>query len=139
MPGSADTVAKVEVKLGTVESAVAFIKDIFLAHISNSRLKSFLCVRPNVLVTHMVLGHGRKLDLVCKTKEGIYLVKQRNNVLYLVTHLLFCHKDMSIVLSKATNTEQAVKCAGKLVAVYQTKLACTERKVAVGVRLVHIN
>ena len=139
LPGSSDTVTEMEVQFRTVECAVTFVKYIILAHIGNSSFKRFFCVFPYGFVTHMVFGHGGKLYLVGKTEEGIYLIKERNNVFDFISHLFLGHKDVSIVLSKASYAEQSVQSTGKLVSVYQTKLACTQGQITVRMRLVHIN
>ena len=69
--------------------------------------------------------------MIGQTEHGIYLVKQADNALYLVLHLIPCHEDMRVILSEAAHAEQTVERAGQLVAVNQSELAHSQWQVAV--------
>ena len=79
----------------------------------------------------MILWHGGKLDLIFEAEGRIYLVKQTDDILYLVLHLIPSHEDMSIILSKAADAEESVQCTGELMTVYKTKLADAVREITV--------
>ena len=70
--------------------------------------------------------------MIFEAKKLIYTVDQSGNALDLVTDLLRRHKDMSIILSKAAHTHQAVKLTGFFVTVNQSKLSHSQRKISVG-------
>lgn len=53
--------------------------------------------------------------------------------------LVAAHKDVRVVLSEATNSEQAVKRALKLVTVHEPQFAHSHRKLFVAVRLGAVN
>ena len=128
-----------EVELRAVECAVALVDDILLAHLGDGFLECVLRKLPVGLVAHMVVGHGGKLYLIRQTEQRIDLVKELDNALYLVLHLIPSHEDVCIVLREAADTEQAVQSAGQLMAVDKAELAHTKRQVTVGVRLGLIN
>ena len=132
LPRSSETVGEMEVELRTVESAVAFVYDIILTHFRYSLFERLSCKVPVLNIAHMILGHCRYFNLICQTEYGVNLVKQSYNVFDLVLHLIPCHKDMSVVLCKATDAEESVKCAGKLVTVYNAEFAHTEGKITIG-------
>ena len=131
LPRSAETVGKVEVELRTVECAVTFVYDIILTHFRYSLFERFRCKVPVLDIAHMVFGHCRYFNLIRQTEYGVNLVKQSYNVFDLVLHLIPSHKDMSVVLCKATDAEESVKCAGKFVTVYNAEFAHTEGKITI--------
>ena len=139
LPCASQRVLKVEVELRAVEGSVALVDDIALAHLGDGFLKGVLGKLPVGLVAHVILGHGGKLDLVWQAEERIHLVKELDNALNLVLHLVPCHEDMRVVLSEASYAEQAVQRAGQLVAVNYAQLAHTQGQITVGVRLGLIN
>ena len=135
LPGSSKAVLNVEVQLGTVEGAVALVNVIGLSDAGNGIRKSGGGNVPILHRTDVILGHGGKLDLIGQTEQRVNLVKQLGDADDLVLDLLGGKKDMGIVLCEATNTEQTVKRARKLMAVYAAQLAVTQRQLTVGVRL----
>ena len=139
LPGTAEGVLKVEVEFRTVECAVALVYDILLAHLGDGFLEGVLGKLPVSLVAHMVVGHGGKLYLIGQSEERINLVKELDDSLNFVLHLIPGHEDMCVVLREAAYTEQAVQCAGQLVTVDKAQLADTHRQVTVGVRLGLVN
>ncbi len=62
-----------------------------------------------------------------------------DNALDLICDLIRAHKDMRIVLRKAADTEQAVKCAAELVPVHNAQLTDPQGQlpIAVGLRTVY--
>ena len=128
-----------EVELRTVKRAVALVDDILLAHLSDGFLEGVLRKLPVGLVAHVVVGHGGKLDLIRQAEQRIDLVKELDNALNLVLHLIPSHEDVRIVLCEAADTEQAVQSAGQLVAVDKAELSHAKRQVAIGVRLGLVN
>ena len=53
----------------------------------------------------MIVGHGGQLYLIGQTEEGVDLVEEADDVLYLVLHLIPGHEDMRVVLSEAADAE----------------------------------
>ena len=139
LPGTAKGVGQMEVQLGAVEGAVAFVYHIGLAHVLDGALEGLGGKVPGFLFADVILGHGGNLDLVLEAEGGIYLVKEANYVLDLFLHLIPGHEDMGIVLGEAAHAEQAVESAGKLVTVYQAQLSHAQGQVAVGVGLSLVN
>ena len=124
-----------EVQLRAVERAVALVDNVALAHLGDGFLQRLLRELPILLVAHMIVGHGGQLYLIGQAEEGVDLVEEADDVLYLVLHLIPGHKDMRVVLSEAADAEQAVQRTGQLMAVHQTQLTHAQRQVTVGVRL----
>ena len=106
-----------------------------LAHLFHSSLQSLGSEVPILLVAHVVLGHGGDLDLIAQAEYGVNFVKEFDNVLDLVLHLIPGHEDVSIVLGEAADTEQTVESAGQLMTVDKTQFTHAQRQVTVGVGL----
>ena len=77
--------------------------------------------------------------MIFESEQGIYLVDQTCYVLDLITDLLRSHEDMGIILCETAYTHESVKLTGFLMAVNDTELTHTERKVTVGTRLGSVN
>ena len=131
LPCSAERIGQMEVELRSVECAVALVDDKVLAHLGDRRFESLGREIPVFLVAHVILGHGRDFDLIGQTEHGIDLIKQADNALYLVLHLIPCHEDMRVILSEAAHAEQTMERTGQLVAVNQSELAHSQGQVAV--------
>ena len=94
-----------EVKLGAVKGAVALVYDVALAHMLYSLLEGIGGKIPGFLIADMILRHGANFDLIGQAEGGVNFVKQTNDVLYLMLHLVPGHEDVGIVLSEAADAE----------------------------------
>ena len=139
LPGPAQGVGQVEVQLGAVEGAVAGVEDEVLAHLLDGGLEGLLRKVPDLLIAHVVLGHGGQLDLVGQAEGGVDLIEDLHHALDLVLHLVGGHEDVGIVLGEAPHPEQAVEGAGHLVPVDQAQLCHAQGEVPVGVGFVFIH
>ena len=82
----------------------------------------------------MIFGHSRNFDLITQAKHRIDLIKKLDDLLDLIAHLLPCHKNVGVILCETPYPKQTVKRSREFVAVNQTQLTDTQRKLLVRVR-----
>ena len=128
-----------EIQLRAVERAVTLVDLVSAAQLLDGLAQGIRGRLPVLQLTDVVLGHGRKLDVVLKAEQGIHLVDELYHTLYLVLHLLRRHEDMRVVLCKAAHAHQAMQRTGQLVPVHKAQLTHTQGQVpvAVGLRFVY--
>ena len=77
--------------------------------------------------------------MISKSKFLIYFINQFYDFLDFIFNLRLCHKDMGIVLCKASYTHQSMKLSGLFVTVHKAKFPKTKWKFFVRTRLHLIN
>lgn len=135
LPGAAERVLQVEVDLGPVEGTVALVDLVVHVQLLQSGAQALLGASPVLVRTHGVLRAGGKLNVVLKAKLLVHGVDEVDHAHDLVGQLVGTHKQVGVVLVKATHAEQAVQGAAQLVAVHQANLAGANGQLAVRVRL----
>ena len=124
-----------EVDLGAVEGAVALVDLVVHTQLLQSGAQALFGASPVLVRTHGVLGAGGKLNVILKAKLLVHGVDEVDHTHDLVGQLVGTHKQVGVVLVKATHAEQTVQGAAQLVAVHQANLAGADGQLAVGVRL----
>ena len=139
LPGTAQAVGEVEVDLGAVESAVAFVDHVIHAQIIQSALQAVGSQLPHLIGADGILGAGGKLHMILEAKAAVHFVDQVVHALDLVADLLGGHEDVGVILSEAAHAHEAVQGAALLVTVHQTQLAGADGQVAVAPQLAHVD
>ena len=139
LPGTTQAIGQVEVQLGAVECAVALVDLKVIAKLSNGVPQGLGSNIPVLLGAHRVLRLGGQFNVILKAKGAVHTVDQLYHALDFVLDLLPGHKDVGIVLGKATHPHQPMQCAGQLMPVHNAQLAHTQRQILVGVHFVLIH
>ena len=108
LPRTAKAVGQMEVNLRTVESAVALVDHVLNAHRLKCVTKALLSALPILIRTHRILWARRKLNTIWEAKLCIVSSNKVRCVRNLLSDLIRTNKEVCIVLSKLTNTEQSV-------------------------------
>ena len=139
LPCSANAVFQVEVDFRSVKCAVAFVDFVVLAQNIQCTFQCVGCRLPLLVGTHAVFRTCGKFQLVLESEHLVEFVYQTYNAFDFFLYLVRSHEDVSIVLSKATNTHKSVQRTGKFVTVNKSKFRHTLGQVTVTVRfaLVH--
>ena len=109
LPCSSDGVLKMEVDLRSVECSVTFVYNIVDSHIFKGASKAVCCLLPSFIASHAVLRTCRKLNMIFESEKFIYAVDKVYYALDLISYLVLCHKDMSIVLCEASNSHKTME------------------------------
>ena len=139
LPSTADGVGQMEVNLRTIESTVTFVDYVIKTTILQRISQTLGCQLPGSVIAHGIFRTGRQFCMIFQTEGCINLVKQTDYILNLATNLAGHHKDMRIILSKATYTEQSVQSTAELMTVYKTKFTGTDRQFLIGMRMQLVN
>lgn len=123
LPGSSQGVSQVEVNLGAVECAVAFIDDVIHSHVLKGLLQTVCCHLPILVGTHGILRSGGQLYEILEAELAVNLVNQLCYALDFILDLVVSHKDMGIILREAAHTHQSMKLSALFMAVNQSQLA----------------
>ena len=134
LPGPAKAVLQMEVNLRAIESAVALVNHIFFVQLLQGSNQAVGGDFPIFVASDVIFRHGGQFHMVFKAKHRINVVNELCYTDNLILNLLFGHKDMSIVLSKAAYPHQAVQRAGQLMPVYEAQFPHPQRQVTVGMR-----
>ena len=139
LPSSSETVRKVEVKLRSVKCTVTLIYFEIVAKLRNRVTQGVRCDLPVLIASHGIFRLGGKFDVILKAERVVDLVNKFNNAFDLVLYLFARHKDMRVILRKASHAHKSVKRAGKLVAVNKSEFSNSERQVFIRMHLCFIN
>ena len=139
LPGSSQGIRQMEVDLGSVERAVAFIDHIILSGLIQRLTQGLRRQFPILIASHAVFGSGGQLHMIREAETAVDLVDQAHYALDLVLDLLPGHENMRIVLGEAAHAHQAVQLAGLFMTVHQSQLADPKRQVTVGTGLGFVN
>ena len=131
LPCSSNRIFQMEINLRTIECSVSFIYRIGQTQIIQSTLKCCSRHIPIFVTSHGILRPCGKFYMIFKSKQLVYFIDQLCNAFDLVTDLLRHHKDMGIILCKATYTHQAMKLTGFLMTMDKTKLTHTQWQIPV--------
>ena len=128
-----------EVNLRTVERTVAFVDNVLNAHRLKRIAQTLLSALPILVRTHRILWARRKLNAVWEAKLCIVSGNEVRRIRDLLSNLIRADKEVCVVLSKLTNTEQAVQSTLHLVTVIKTSLSQLHRKIPIRTWLGLIN
>ena len=120
-----------EVNLRTVESAVALVDNVLNTHRLKCVTKALLSALPILIRTHRILWARRKLNAVWEAKLCIVSGNEVRCIRDLLSNLIRADKEVCVVLSKLTNTEQTVQSALHLITVIKTSLSQLHRKIPI--------
>ena len=139
LPRTAKAIGQMEVNLRTVESAITLVDHIIDTHRLKCITQALLSALPILIRTHGILWACRKLYTVWEAKLCIVSGNEVRCIRDLLSNLIRADKEVCIVLSKLTNTEQAVQSALHLVTVIKTSLSQLHRKIPIRTWLGLIN
>ena len=133
LPRTANGITQMEVNLRTVERAVTFVDNVLEAAVFQRIAQGVRSIFPDFIRTHGVLRTRGKFCRVLQTKRAVHFIKEVNRVLDFFLNLSRRDEKMRIVLRKVADTEQAVECTGKLMAVNKTQFTQTQWQVTIAV------
>lgn len=139
LPRSAERVFEVEVDFRTVERAVALVYRVRKTEFVERGDKSLRSRLPVLVAAHTVFGAGGKFDRILESEFSVDLVDKVNDSDDLVGDLLARHKDMCVVLRKATNAEKPVERTFEFVTMNESEFAHSHRKFAITMGLGAVN
>ena len=139
LPRTAEAVGQMEVNLRTVESAIALVDHVLNAHRLKCVTKALFSALPILIRTHGILWACRKLNAVWEAKLCIVSGNEVRCIRDLLSNLIRADKEVCVVLSKLTNTEQTVQSTLHLVTVIKTSLSQLHRKIPIRTWLGLIN
>ena len=128
-----------EVNLRTVESAIALVDHVLNAHRLKCITQALLGALPILIRTHRILWARRKLNAVWEAKLCIVSSDEVRCIRDLLSNLIRADKEVCIVLSKLTDTEQTVQSTLHLITVIKTSLSQLHRKIPIRTWLGLIN
>ena len=128
-----------EVNLRTIERTITLVNDVLNAHGIKCILKALLSALPILIRTHRILWARRKLNAVWEAKLCIVSGNEVRCIRDLLSNLIRADKEMCIVLSKLTNSEQTVQGTLHLITVIKTSLSQLHRKIPIRTWLGLIN
>ena len=120
-----------EVNLWTVESAIALVDNVLNAHRLKCITQALLSALPVLVRTHRILWARRKLNAVWEAKLCIVCGNEVRCIRDLLSNLIRADKEVCVVLSKLTNTEQTVQSTLHLITVIKTSLSQLHRKIPI--------
>ena len=139
LPRSAEAVGQMEVNLRTVERTVALVDHVLNAHRLKCVTKALLSALPILIRTHRILWARRELNAVWEAKLCIVSSDEVRCIRDLLSNLIRADKEVCVVLSKLTNTEQTVQGTLHLITVIKTSLSQLHRKIPIRTWLGLIN
>ncbi len=122
-----------KINFGPVKSAVPLIDLIIQALYLQCLFQCIGCPVPILRAAHGILRLCGKLHVISEAKHLVKIVHQINDTDDLIPDLLRKHKDMSIILGKATNPHQAMEGTGQLMTVDQPQLCHSYRQIPIAV------
>ena len=135
LPGPANRILKMEINLGTIECPIPFVYHIVQSQLIQCASQGICSHLPILIASHAVLGTGRKLYMILKSKQAINLVNQPCHTLNLILNLIRSHKDMCVILRKTAHTHQPVELSWFLMPVNHSQFPQTQRQVTIRTRL----
>ena len=144
LPTTTDGILYHEVELRTIEGSLAnlltSLKTLLLASLADSILALFPnLIRTDILLCILRIAERNLCLVVLETEDLEYLQDYIDYILELRLHLIRTNEDVSIILSKCTNTSQTMELTALLIAEYGTELSDTQRKVLVRTRLTSVD
>ena len=139
LPRATKAIGQMEVNLRTVERTVAFVDHVLNAHRLKCITQALLSALPILIRTHRILWTCRKLNAVWEAKLCIVCGNEVRCIRDLLSNLIRADKEVCVVLSKLTNTEQTVQSTLHLVTVIKTSLSQLHRKIPIRTWLGLIN
>ena len=139
LPRPSNRILQMEINFRPIKCTVAFIYNISKAQFIQRASQAFCCHLPVFIASHAVFWSCRKLYMIFESELRIYFINQSCNTFDFVTDLILRHKNMRIILCKTAHTHQTMKLSWFLMAVYQSQLSHTHRKILVRARfyLIH--
>ena len=139
LPRATKAVGQMEVNLWTVESAIALVDHVIDAHRLKCIAQALFSALPILIRTHRILWARRKLNAVWEAKLCIVCGNKVRCIRDLLSNLIRADKEVCIVLSKLTDTEQTVQSTLHLITVIKTSLSQLHRKIPIRTWLGLIN
>ena len=139
LPRTTKAVGQMEVNLRTIESTVALVDHVIDTHGIKCVTKALLSALPILVRTHRILWARRKLNAVWEAKLCIVSGNEVRCIRDLLSNLIRADKEVCVVLSKLTNTEQTVQSTLHLITVIKTSLSQLHRKIPIRTWLGLIN
>ena len=137
LPLSSESVLDLQVDLGTVESAVAFV-DLVTAlavFLVEDLLQNRFRVVPELDVTHEVLRSCGELCSVGDAEGLVDLVRDAEDIVDLSLDHVLCDKGVIVVLTEFLHSEKSVQLTGLLLSVEHVILGIADRQFLVGAGL----
>ena len=133
LPLAADCITYIDINFGPIERSIALFDRI----VDTMSMKRFSqcrsCLLPDLVATHgfFWVTRGKFEFKILKTKLAQYRndkIKQRSD---LVGHLVFCAKNMTVILCKSANSQETVQSSSALVSIDGAKFKQTQRQFAI--------
>ena len=135
LPAPSKTVRQVKIYLRPVKSTVTLV-NLILGPLGIQRILQCLCSSlPYIVTSHRLLRLRRKLNTILIPEYLIEIIHKLNHTCDLILDLRRHHKNMRIILRKASHPKQPRKHTRKLMPVHASKLSNPHRKLPVAVYL----
>ena len=139
LPRTTKAVGQMEVNLRTVERTVTLVDHVIDAHRLKCIAQALFSALPILIRTHRILWARRKLNAIWEAKLCIVSGNEVRCIRDLLSNLIRADKEVCVVLSKLTNTEQTVQSTLHLITVIKTSLSQLHRKIPIRTWLGFIN
>src|SRR6185312_14067712 len=135
LPLPADGIGHVEVDLGTVECAVAFLELVRQSRVDQRSAQRLLGAVPHLVSAYTKLGARprRELRRVAEAEHSVAIVDHLDQTLHLIGDLRFGEIDVRVVLLELTHARESRQRAGDLVAVQHVLRRVANGKLAIAV------
>src|SRR5210317_268047 len=140
LPGAAELILDLDIDLGTIKDAFAWIDLEPEAFLLQSLFQGLGGLFPDVVGAHRFFGSGAQIYIIILEPEPLENQKvEFKNVENFFFELIFPTENVGIVLGETTHPKQAVQGSGPFVAVDGTELGPADRELAVTSLVAFIN